>query len=356
VLDPGGFRSDLGGPQLASTDVGQGPGTPPLPPPGTAASWLVVDLNSGVVLAAKDAHGRYPPASVLKILTALTLIPRLAGAAPHLATAADVNVDGSRVGIEAGVTYSIEDLFTALLSVSGNDAAQALANAAGGVAPTVAAMNAQARTLHADDTIARNPSGLDAPEQVSSVYDLALLARAGLAIPDFARYVSTATATFPARDGTRFHIDNHNLLLSRYPGAIGVKNGFTTAANASLVAAARRGNAAVLVSLLDANANLWSQATALLDWGFAALGQGPGIGILVGPRATDTGPAARAQSESVRPAAAQPAAGDPAATTAAAPGGGGHPAQFGWAAAAIALLAAAGCIAGVRRRRRLPEH
>lgn len=303
MRDPGGFRSDLGGRALATPEVVQAAGTPPLPPPGTAASWLVVDLGSGIVLAARDAHGRYPPASVLKILTALTLIPRLSAAPPYLATAADVDVAGTRVGLEAGVPYPMEDLFTALLSVSGNDAAQALANAAGGVAPTVTAMNAEARALHADDTIARNPSGLDAPDQLTSVYDLALLARAGLAQPDFARYVATRTATFPARDGTRFHIDNHNLLLTSYPGAIGVKNGFTTAAGASLVAAARRGSSTVVVSLLDANANLWPQARALLDWGFAAApSAGSGVGVLVGPRSVGAGPAARADRDSGQPA------------------------------------------------------
>ena len=300
-------RSTLGGTELARTDVAQGPGTAPLPGDGTAASWLVADSVSGTVLAARDAHGRYPPASVLKVLTAVTLIPRLDKAATYVVTPADAAVDGSRVGLEPGTAYSIQDLFTALLSVSGNDAAMALASAAGGLDPTLAAMTATARELHADDTVVRTPSGLDAPGQVTSAYDLALLGRAGLAIPDFAAYVAAPVATFPGRDGTRFHIDNHNRLLTRYPGAIGIKNGYTAAAKASLVAAARRGDHGVIVTLLGAESDLWDEATRLLDWGFDAESgpvAGGGVGTLVAPRlagaldsadraAADTGVAGR---------------------------------------------------------------
>jgi D-alanyl-D-alanine carboxypeptidase (penicillin-binding protein 5/6) len=287
VADPAVARSTLGGMELARTDVVRGPGTAPLPGAGTSASWLVADLDSGTVLAARDAHGRYPPASVLKVLTGVTLIPRLDKAAKYVVTPADAAVDGSRVGLEPGTAYSIQDLFTALLSVSGNDAAMALASAAGGLDPTLAAMTATARELHADDTVVRTPSGLDAPGQVTSAYDLALLGRAGLAIPDFASYVAAPVATFPGRDGTRFHIDNHNRLLTRYPGAIGIKNGYTAAAKASLVAAARRGDHGVIVTLLGAESDLWDEATRLLDWGFDAESgpvAGGGVGTLVAPR------------------------------------------------------------------------
>jgi D-alanyl-D-alanine carboxypeptidase (penicillin-binding protein 5/6) len=305
VADPAVARSTLGGTELARTDVAQGPGTAPLPGDGTAASWLVADSVSGTVLAARDAHGRYPPASVLKVLTAVTLIPRLDKAATYVVTPADAAVDGSRVGLEPGTAYSIQDLFTALLSVSGNDAAMALASAAGGLDPTLAAMTATARELQADDTVVRTPSGLDAPGQVTSAYDLALLGRAGLAIPDFAAYVAAPVATFLGRNGTRFHIDNHNRLLTRYPGAIGVKNGYTAAARASLVAAARRGDHGVIVTLLGAESDLWDEAARLLDWGFDAESRAAaGVGTLVAPRlagaldsadraAADTGVAGR---------------------------------------------------------------
>ena len=276
----------VGGRDLAGTGVVVEPGAPALPQVA-AASWLVADLDSGAVLAAKDPHGQYAPASTLKALTALTLIPELPADRVVQASFDDVNVEGSKVGVNEGVPYPVHELFAALMMVSGNDAANVLASAAGGQARTAELMNAKAEELGALDTRAVNPHGLDAPGQVSSAYDLALIARAGLDDPDFARYVSTRQASIAAPGGARIATANKNKLLYRYPGALGIKNGYTNAARASFIGAAERDGRRLVVTLMKADPRVFDEAVKLLDWGFSAKAAGP-VGELVTPEPSAT--------------------------------------------------------------------
>ena len=112
---------------------------------------------------------------------------------------------------------------------------------------TIAAMNAKAAQLGAWDTVAVDPSGLDAPGQRSSAYDLALLGRAVMQLPAYRQVAATKTYTFPGgtdRSGKvspAFEIQNHNQLLDNYPGTIGVKNGYTTGARNTFIGAVTRG-------------------------------------------------------------------------------------------------------------------
>ena len=135
----------VGGEELDTRGLVVADGAPPLPDGLTAAGWLVADAGTGDVLAARDPHGRYYPASTLKTLTLLTLAPLLDPARVVVGTAEDENIEGSRVGLVAGGQYPVSLLFQALILQSGNDAANALARAAGGVDVTVAAMNETAR-------------------------------------------------------------------------------------------------------------------------------------------------------------------------------------------------------------------
>ena len=165
-----GARSDVGGELMSRTGVVKQelPGRAfPALPTISSASWLIADLDSGEILAARDAHGRYAPASTLKTLTAVALLPVVP--ADRLVTPAreDVAVDGSRVGLVEEMRYPAKQLFTAMLVVSGNDAAGALATAVGGMGKATALMNAEAARLQALDTRAVNTSGLDAPGQAS---------------------------------------------------------------------------------------------------------------------------------------------------------------------------------------------
>ena len=264
------------------TLAGSGPGVPGYPGGVTARSFVVADLDSGEVLAARDPHGRYAPASTLKVLTAVALIPELATTALHKASFDEVNIEGSKVGLVPGYRYPVGTLLESLLMVSGNDAAMALAGAYGGVPRTVAQMNLTARRLRAHDTVARNPHGLDAAGQVSSAYDLALVARAGLAMPEFAAYVGKLRSSVGAPGGKRFEIYNHNKLLTRYSGTLGVKNGYTVKSRHSYVGAARRNGRTILVSIMRSQSP-YPDATKLLDWGFRATGRATAIGRLVEP-------------------------------------------------------------------------
>ncbi len=261
----------VGGKDLATSGIAVDGSAPALPDVG-AASWLLADLDSGEVLAAKDPHGLYAPASTLKMLTAVTLLPVLHDRVePIVPTFADIDIEGSKVGLVERVGYPVEELFAALLMVSGNDAALTLASAAGGQQVTAVRMNDKARELGALDTRAVNPHGLDATGQVSSAYDLAVIARAGLADERFARHVSTRRSSVSGPPGKpRIEIVNKNKMLKDYPGSIGVKNGFTSAARASYVGAADRDGRRLVVALMKGQPKIFDEAAKLLDWGFAA--------------------------------------------------------------------------------------
>jgi D-alanyl-D-alanine carboxypeptidase (penicillin-binding protein 5/6) len=273
-------------------------GTTPLPKV-VASSWVVADATTGVVLAAHDPHGRFYPASTLKTLTALTVLPALDKTATYVGQDADARVEGTRVGIVVGATYTIDDLFHGLFLASGNDAAVALAHAYGGVAKTVDAMNATAHELQADDTLVVNPSGLDAAHQLTSAYDLALIARAGLARDDFRTYTSTRRYQFPGKmpkkpGGGRptFQIQNQNrLLMHGFAGTIGVKTGYTTDAGRTFVAAAERRGHVLVVALMHIAEPSEDAAAALLTWGFHNL-SAPGVGTLVDPLPAAPSPSA----------------------------------------------------------------
>jgi D-alanyl-D-alanine carboxypeptidase (penicillin-binding protein 5/6) len=331
-------RDPIGGPLLASSGVvvSAAPGVPALPHGLSSGSWLVADADTGEVLAAKAPHVRFLPASTLKTLTAVTLLPRLDPNATAVASYRDASVDGSKVGLVPGMHYSISTLFTALLVVSGNDAADALAEAAGGLPHTVDLMNAEARHLQAYDTYARTPSGLDAPGESSSAYDLALIARAGLAMPDFRHYVGIVRSIVPAPHHKHFEIYTHNRLLTTYRGDIGVKNGYTVAAGATYVGAATRGGHTILITLMHANPNFWPEARALLDWGFAARGRTTPVGTLVDPLTPST---SHPEAAAARPALALSAT---------------HPGDTvpGWEIAALAASAAVLVVVSTGRFRR----
>ncbi|RST09468.1 D-alanyl-D-alanine carboxypeptidase family protein, partial [Streptomyces sp. WAC05374] len=280
------------------------PGTQVRLPPGVAApprvsarSWLVADAATGAVLAARNAHRRLPPASTLKALFALTALPGLPPDRQHTVSEHELRGIGdgsSRVGVREEVTYRVADLWRGVFLSSGNDAVRVLAGLNGGWAETARRMQATARALGAHDTRVVSPDGYDAPGQVSSAYDLAVFGRAGLRNPDFARYAGTAYAKFPAGRWS-YDIRNTNRLLTgadgvrRYPGILGIKNGYTTNAGHTLIAAARKGPRTLVVSVMNPRRGgahaVYEEARDLLDWGFAAGAAARPVGSLLPPRA-----------------------------------------------------------------------
>ena len=268
---PGG--GTVGGEGLDTRGTVVPDGAPPLPSGVVAPGWLVADAGSGAVLAARDPHGRFYPASTLKTLTLLTLLPLLDPAEVVEGTVEDEAVEGSRVGLVAGGRYPVSLLFQGLVMQSGNDAAGALARAAGGAELTVRAMNEVAGSIGAHDTVAGTPSGLDVAGQTSSPYDLALVFRRLVADPAVVALLRTPVAQVPAVEGRSpgFQIQNENPLAD-YPGNLGGKTGFTDAARHAFVTAAERDGRRLVVSVMGTeNVPLRAadQAALLLDWGFA---------------------------------------------------------------------------------------
>jgi D-alanyl-D-alanine carboxypeptidase (penicillin-binding protein 5/6) len=191
------------------------------------------------------------------------------------------------VGIKPGRTYTLDQLWLAVFLPSANDAAIAVAQANGGVKHTVSQMNAIARDLHALDTVAKTPNGLDRAGQTSSAYDLALIARAGLKRADFAHYARTARAEFPNVKGKGSHpiYTTNRLLLHGWKGMIGVKTGFTSRAGRTYVGAATRHGRTLLVTLMGIHESSEAAAKKLLTWGFANADKVTPLGTLVDPGA-----------------------------------------------------------------------
>ncbi|MGW7265247.1 D-alanyl-D-alanine carboxypeptidase family protein [Streptomyces sp. NPDC054842] len=361
--DPGAARPAAS--QPASLDR---PGTQVLPRAGapalpevSALSWLVADARTGEVLAGHDAHRPLPPASTLKTLFALTVLPVLPGGVQHTVKGAELAGIGdgsSRVGVTEGHTYRVADLWRGVFLNSGNDAVHVLASMNGGWQSTAAQMQARARALGAHDTRVVSPDGYDAPGQVSSAYDLAVFGRAGLRNPDFARYCATVRAKFPAGDWS-YDIQNTNRLLTGadgvapYPGLIGVKNGYTTNAGNTLVAAAHRGGRTLVVTVMNPRAGgahaVYEETRSLLDWGFAAAGRVTPVGSLVPSRATPAASSPPATGDTSPPAPATAQAGPAAASPA--PGGADDGGWWDTAAIVGAAVVGAGAMALTLRRR-----
>ena len=279
-------RQDVGGADLASPGVSvRYPASGAIPLPQVPASaYVIADAKTGQVLAAKDAHGLFPPASTLKMLTAITLIPRLNPNATVLATQQAADTEEYDVGLVAGHRYKVSDLFDALLLISANDAAVALTQATGSLAKGMAMINAEARHLQAYDVVAKQPSGLPAAGQVTSAYDQALIARQALAIPAFMKYDSTLAAEFPITPKRSVPLVNQNTLLTKYKGGIGGKIGWTETAEATYIGMARRNGTTLIVTVLHCTSlREITSGEKLLNWGFTMDGKVRPVGELVSP-------------------------------------------------------------------------
>jgi len=251
-----------------------------------AFAYVIADADTGQVLAAKDAHGLFPPASTLKVLTAITMLPRLDPNAQVKASKLAVSVEPNIVGLVRGRTYRVADLFRALLLISANDAAVSLVQAAGSFSKGMALLNAEAHHLQAYDVVAKQPNGLPAAGQVVSAYDLALIARQALSIPAFMKYDSTWSAKFRVNKKKWVDLVNQNYLLTQYKGGIAGKIGWTQAAEATYVGMARRHGVTLIVTILHCTPlQEIVSAEKLLNWGFAMAGHIEPVGTLVPPLA-----------------------------------------------------------------------
>lgn len=239
----------------------------------SAPAAIVIDAGSGTVLYAKRPHMRRSIASTTKIMTALVAMGRLGPneivRVPWRAT----KVEPYKEGLRAGERVRAWKLFYGLLLVSGNDTAETLAAAAGGTrANFLRLMNQRARALGLNHTRFASPSGLADEHNYSTVWDLAALTRYAMWNERFRTIVGTKEKLVRWHPPTYSKLyENHNKLLWRYPGADGVKTGWTTAAGRCLVASARRNGIRMITVVLGAK-DLYGDTRRLLDYGFSQRG------------------------------------------------------------------------------------
>ncbi|WP_307849775.1 D-alanyl-D-alanine carboxypeptidase family protein [Qaidamihabitans albus] len=265
-------QTPAGGERMADCGTVLPAGAPAPPEPTTAHAWLIQDLDTGEVLAAKDPHGRFRPASLIKTLLALVVLDELSPDEVVVPTEEDANQECTCVGIVAGGRYRVDQLLHGLLMRSGNDIAHALATAVGGVPVALRKMNDLAARLGAADTRAASPSGLDGPGMMTSAYDMSLVFSHAMDQPRYAEAVGTRKMRFPGGDEPDFPIYNDNKLFGTYPGFLGGKTGFTDDARHTYAGAAERDGTRLAVVLLRGEQRpirLSEQAARLLDYGFS---------------------------------------------------------------------------------------
>lgn len=221
-----------------------------------------MDVDSGRVLYEQNADAKMLIASTTKILTALVAIRE--GDLNDVVTVSReaAYTEGSSMYLKVGEKLTLETLLYGLLLCSGNDAALALTECAGGLTPFVAMMNEKAAALGMAHTSFANPNGLDADGHYSTARDMAVLAAAAVENPTFRRICSSRSVTIGQRT-----MENHNRLLRQVEGCVGLKTGYTRAAGRTLVSCTERdGCRLVAVTLQDGND--WADHAALYDYGF----------------------------------------------------------------------------------------
>jgi serine-type D-Ala-D-Ala carboxypeptidase (penicillin-binding protein 5/6) len=263
---------------LAPSALAQAPSPVPTPrptpgpgsPPGlAAAAAILIDLDSSDVLFARHIHARRAPASLTKVITALVANDLYEADETVKISPLVMGPGGSRLGVEPGTKLKVRELLYGLLLKSGNDAAVALAaHDPAGYRHFLALMNAKARSLGAYDSQFRNPHGLDEPGHYTSAWDMALLSRELMAQPLLADLVATEEHAVHFEDGTVRTFDNHNKLIGSYPGAIGVKTGFTNNAGNCLVAAAALPTGRFLTVVMG-SPNHYGETRSLFSYGSA---------------------------------------------------------------------------------------
>lgn len=246
-----------------------------LPQPSTIAEAAVLmDAETGRVLYQKNPNKWMHPASTTKIVTLLTAIDKKATAFDQLAAISPkaANTEESELGIRVGDQLPIQSLAEGMMVASGNDAAVALAeNVSGSVDAFAADMNAMARKAGARNSVFKNPHGLTQTGHHTTALDLARIASYGMRMPMFRYMVDHDYYTVRYENRAPVTVRTTNLFIrNRYPGANGVKTGYTDAAGDCLVASATR-NGRTLVAVFLNDDNRWTDAPAFLNYGFSLL-------------------------------------------------------------------------------------
>jgi D-alanyl-D-alanine carboxypeptidase len=296
---------------LASLVVPRAAGAAPASAPPN--SYILVDADTGKVLAARNDHAPQLTASTVKLLTALTALERLPLDSDVPVTARAAGQPAMRINMKEGEVWKLDDALHALMMVSANDAAFAIAERTSGTVEQFAKdADATAKRLGAPDTAFGDPAGLDDRSSFAggsrmSAYDLAVVARNVLAIPEVATPAKLQSYDFTDPTGLQRHLSNHNDgFLTTYPGATGLKTGYTKRANRTLVTSATRdGRTMIAVVLGTWDDTGW--AGFLLDQGFSTPAAAPGTGAVLPPVRVATADMRRQAFEGLPAALGRPA-------------------------------------------------
>ncbi|AIF54290.1 D-alanyl-D-alanine carboxypeptidase family protein [Pelosinus sp. UFO1] len=236
-----------------------------------AAILMVADTKE--ILFDKNSKGIMYPASTTKIMTLITALEKGNPNSVVTVSPKAAACEESRLELNAGDKLTLNEAMTGMMLVSGNDAAEAIAENVGGSIPKfVYMMNQMADKIGVENTHFTNPHGLPDPiNHYTTAYDLALITAYGMKIPSFEKIVSTPTYEVKFLNRDSIYATNTNKLLKTYPGMNGVKTGYTNDAGECLVASAKRGNVELIAVILNSDYR-WRDATKLLDYGFAQLG------------------------------------------------------------------------------------
>jgi len=264
---------DLAGPSQQQTAPAPAPvrvGAIPLAPPPAivAQSAIVVDVESGRVLYAKNADQRRAVASTQKIITALCVLD--AGNLDKVVTiaASDGACEPTKLGLKAGETYTRRELLKVLMVKSANDVARTLARDVGGTQEEFAAMmNRKCASLGMRNSHFNNPHGLTEAGQFSTARDMAIAATAAYRSPIIRSFAATKAFTFRFNDGRTRLLENTNKVLKTLPYCDGMKTGTTDASGRCLISSGSLNGRSVICVVLKSNTpNIWSDSTKLLRW------------------------------------------------------------------------------------------
>lgn len=249
-----------------TTDEGEASGA-------QAKAWVLVDLDSGAVLAALNHHEPHLVASLAKVMTAFVTLEQLQVSNEIDVSPLAASQPAMRIGLEEGQVWKLENLLHSLLMASANDAAYALAEAAGGdLAQFARLMESTADRLGMEDSTWLDPAGFDGDEGFqggtqASAYDLAIVGRNALEVPEISSIVTKDVYEFHGGDGKDHRLVNHNKMLETFPGATGLKTGYTRAAGHTLMASAERDGRRLLAVVIG-SVQQYEVAAALLNQGF----------------------------------------------------------------------------------------
>ncbi len=268
---------------LATPADARTPAATSSPPGAPPKAYIIVDADSGAVIDASNPHASLPPASTVKLMTAVTALETLPLSAPLTVSARAAGVPSRKINMQDGELWSVDNTVKSLLIVSANDAAYAIAeNASGSLESFAATMKQTGKELGLRDSSFGDPAGLDNDQgfgfgDMMSAFDLAVVARNALSVPEIAQSMTLQKFEFTGPGNIGHVIKNENLMLSMYPGATGLKTGFTDKAGRTLVASATR-DGRTMIAVVLGYFDTYKFAQGLLDAGFRSTPNARGTG------------------------------------------------------------------------------